>query len=417
METEEQKRQRKKEQKAAKRARKQALKIREREKREKQKAKKKAEKQVKSHQRDSTIIATEKEIQDDAGVSGSEQEGEVLAPKKVSTTISTFLPPASQMNEQEDSSAESSDEQQSPILSPQAGSGTSSTSSILTTSSEAAALAIHQENENKPRPQFTVPPIDTSKTPRERLEARISQLRAERKADERPARNRQDLLDQRRRKEEERRAAKKEQRQKEKEEERIRENEEIARRFSPGGSGSLLASPRSPMIGDNNNFTFGRVAFGDGTQVDSALSSFLDKPKAKGRSDPATALKAAQNKTARLQGLDGSKRSQIEEQDMWLNAKRKAHGEKVRDDESLLKRALKRKEGDKKRSEKEWTTREEGVKGAMEMKQKRRENNLAKRRDEKSEKKPGHKGQKPKVKRPGFEGSFRGRTGGRKKKA
>ena len=48
----------------------------------------------------------------------------------------------------------------------------------------------------------------------------------------------------------------------------------------------------------------------------------------------------------------------------------------------------------------------------MHMKQKKRTENLEKRKDEK-----GQKGKKGKVKRPGFEGSFRGRTGGGKEKA
>jgi len=39
---------------------------------------------------------------------------------------------------------------------------------------------------------------------------------------------------------------------------------------------------------------------------------------------------------------------------MWLNAKKRAHGERVRDDTSLLKKALKRQESAKKKSEKEW---------------------------------------------------------------
>lgn len=170
------------------------------------------------------------------------------------------------------------------------------------------------------------------------------------------------------------------------------------------------------MIGDqssnsstSNNFSFGRIAFEDGTQVDPSISGFLDQHKAKGPADTASALKAAQSKKSRLAGLDEQKRKEIEQKDMWLNAKRRAHGDHIRDDTSLLKKALKRQQGQKKKSEKEWTERLEGVQKSQSMKQKKRNDNLAKRKDEKKS------GKGNKVKRPGFEGSFKGRTGGKKK--
>jgi len=97
---------------------------------------------------------------------------------------------------------------------------------------------------------------------------------------------------------------------------------------------------------------------------------------------------------------------------MWLHAKKRAHGEHVRDDTNLLKKTLKRQQGQKKKSEREWTERVEGVQKAQHARQKRRNDNLAKRKEEKGAKTGG--GNK-KVKRPGFEGSFKGRTGGKKK--
>ena len=78
----------------------------------------------------------------------------------------------------------------------------------------------------------------------------------------------------------------------------------------------------------------------------------------------------------------------------------------MRDDTNLLKKTLKRKEKQKKKSEKEWGERLEGVKRAGEVKQKMREDNLAKRREEKG-KKSSTKVKGSKKKRPGFEGSMR----------
>ena len=104
---------------------------------------------------------------------------------------------------------------------------------------------------------------------------------------------------------------------------------------------------------------------------------------------------------------------------MWLNAKKRAHGERVKDDTNLLKKALKRKEKQKGKSEREWKEREDAVVKGKEMKQKKREANLAKRREEKggSKGKKKHHGggggggggasNKKKKNRPGFEGRFR----------
>jgi hypothetical protein len=245
-----------------------------------------------------------------------------------------------------------------------------------------------------------------------RLTARIEALRAARKADGpngAPARNRQELMEARRKKEEQRRAHKKELRNRARaEEETQREAALASARDSPASS---MMSPAIHTASENN-FSFGRVAFADGTHTSEDLSTLLSAPKRKGPSDPATALQASEKKRLRIAGLDESKRADIEEKEVWLNAKKRAHGEKVRDDTSLLKKTLKRKEKAKKKSEKEWGERKEGVKKGIAMKQKKREENLKKRRDGSKKgqdriKSAGSKGKKSKPKsRPGFEGSF-----------
>ncbi|OJJ47526.1 hypothetical protein ASPZODRAFT_131040 [Penicilliopsis zonata CBS 506.65] len=282
-----------------------------------------------------------------------------------------------------------------------------------------------------------LPPTDTSKTStsepkplkatpeqlKQRLQKRLDELRAARHADGlngKPARNRHELIEARRQKAEQRKAHKKLLRQKAKEEEQRLKDEAMARRFSPGGSGSLLASPRSPAesVGSSaNNYSFGRVVFADGQQADASLSS-LREHKRQNAQDPATALKAAESKQARLAAMDEGKRADIEEKDMWLNAKKRAHGERVRDDTSLLKKALKRKETAKKKSEREWRERIDGVAKGKEARQMKREENLRKRRDEKGAGGGKGKGKKPAGKRkarPGFEGSFKAKVGGKKK--
>ncbi|KAF4625971.1 hypothetical protein G7Y89_g12193 [Cudoniella acicularis] len=174
---------------------------------------------------------------------------------------------------------------------------------------------------------------------RARLAARIEALRAARKADGpdgAPARNRQELMEARRKKEEQRRAHKKELRMKAKAEEDARREAALASARDSPASSMMSPSIHSPP----HNFSFGRVAFADGQRLADDLTTTRDARKKRGPQDPATALQATENKRLRLAGLDEEKRADIEEKDLWLNAKKRAHGEKVRDDTSLLKKDL-----------------------------------------------------------------------------
>lgn len=292
-------------------------------------------------------------------------------------------------------------------------SGSSSISSIVPPS------ASTDTKTSEPKPLKTTP-----EELKQRLQKRLDELRAKRHADGlngKPARNRQELIEARRQKAEQRKAHKKELRQKAKEEEQRKKDEAMARRFSPGGSGSLLASPRSPAesVGSSsNNFAFGRVVFADGQHTDASLTNVRDQPKKHGPTDAAAQLKLAEAKKARLAEMDPEKRAELEEKDRWLNAKKRAHGERVRDDTSLLKKALKRKESAKKKSEREWKDRLDTVARMKDQRQTKREENLRKRREEKGKK--GSKGKKAagggkKKARPGFEGSFKAKVGGKKK--
>jgi len=289
-------------------------------------------------------------------------------------------------------------------------SGSSSISSIAPNTAE-------DSNPKEEQPSaFLEAPI--SKPSPEELKARLAQrieaLRAARKPSGDFPKNRQELMEQRRAKEEQQRAHQKELRRQAKEEEQRQRNETLAR-GSPLLSGSPLMSPGSPPTPSTgtNSFSFGRVNFADGQHATANLNAILEsKTKPKGPSDPRTALLAAQTKQSRLNGLDEAKRADIAEKDTWLNARKRAHGERIRDDTSLLKKTLKRKEKQKKKSEKEWTERIEGVKKGQDFRQKKREANLQKRKDEKGgkgKKSKGPKKGKPKP-RPGFEGSFRAKA-------
>ncbi|KAH7325070.1 surfeit locus protein 6-domain-containing protein [Stachybotrys elegans] len=249
---------------------------------------------------------------------------------------------------------------------------------------------------------------------RARLAAKIEALRAARKADGpdgKPIRTRQELIESRRAKEAQRKAHKKELRRQAKLEEDRKREEALA---------SNSPSVMSPVVemDETGNFSFGRVAFGDGAQLSHDLSYVLNQGKKKGPSDPKTALLKFQNQKKRVEEMDDEKRKEIEEKEAWLTARRRAEGERIRDDENMLKKAVKRKEVSKKKSEKAWKERAQGVENAQKARQRKREENIKKRREDKLLGKAGKKkkkagGAKKKGGRPGFEGSLG--VGGRRK--
>ena len=307
-------------------------------------------------------------------------------------------------------------------------SGSSSISSIAPPTAiedSQPGKSLQEEAQEEPKESKPTPEIIKA-----RFAARIETLKRARNADGlngAPARNRQELIEARRQKVEQRKAHRKELRQKAKEIEQ-QKRDEILARGSPLLSGSPVLSPGSPLHNPTspaNDFSFGRVSFADGQHASANLDAIIDpKTKPKGPSDPRTALLAAQKRQSRLNSLDESKRADIAEKDVWLNARKRAHGERIRDDTSLLKKTLKRKEKQKKKSSREWNERLDGIKKSQDMKQKKREANLQKRKEEKG-KRSGSQGAKKgkgktKAKRPGFEGSFRakapsGADGGRRR--
>ncbi|KAK7745919.1 hypothetical protein SLS53_002638 [Cytospora paraplurivora] len=249
-------------------------------------------------------------------------------------------------------------------------------------------------------------PSDTTEL-RARLAAKIAALRAARKADGpegTPIRTRQELIESRRKKLAERKAHKKELRLKAKEAEDKKREEALA-----SARNSPLLSFGSPEHDSALNFTFGRVAFADGTSMSHDLSYVKDKSgKKKGPTDPKSALAKLEAQKKRLAALDDDKRKEVLEKETWLAARRKAEGEKVRNDESLLKKAVKRKDKAKQKSEEAWKERKQGVAFAQKKQQQKRQENIQKRKDTKAAgkagKKKGKSGPTKSKSRPGFEG-------------
>ena len=106
-----------------------------------------------------------------------------------------------------------------------------------------------------------------------------------------------------------------------------------------------------------------------------------------------------------LQEKDAKRSKELEEQLSWKRAISKARGDKVKDDPSLLKKTLKRKEKLKRSSKKKWEARKGQELRRMEQKQETRQRHIKERQEAKKAKKMGIKSKKAKVKKtrnPGF---------------
>ncbi|KAK4203566.1 surfeit locus protein 6-domain-containing protein [Triangularia verruculosa] len=267
------------------------------------------------------------------------------------------------------------------------------------------------------RPKHLKTPVSASDAAKikEKIAAKILSMKIARKAADSEGniiKNKEDLLEARRKLALKRKERKSEMRKQAKiEEEKKREAALASARDSPALSSFL--QDEAPV---ETNFAFGRLAFSDGTQLshDAAYEKTPGSAKKKGPSDPKTALLKLENQKKRIANLPEEKQKQVIEQEAWLAARKRAEGEKVVDSEALLKKAIKRKEKGKKKSEKEWKERKEGVQKAIYERQKKREENLQKRKDEKMANRRGkgskgkkNKGVQTKKKgggRPGFEG-------------
>ena len=160
----------------------------------------------------------------------------------------------------------------------------------------------------------------------------------------------------------------------------------------------------------DNGLSFGRVLVND-TEIDvgKAQVKLSKQKKSKGTSDPKSRLQHLEVREKKVAKMDPEKAHRTIENERWHHALLSARGEKVKDDISLLKKTISRRERDKKKSKREWDERIAKVERGKEERQRKREENIAKRRAEKG--RGGKKAGKPKKgfvvkkkKRPGFEG-------------
>lgn len=242
---------------------------------------------------------------------------------------------------------------------------------------------------------------------REKLESKINNLREKRKAigtkTAGAPKSRDQILAERQRKEE-----LKKQQQK-------RKHDELEDEDSDSDMDSDVEEEGEKTSKD---VLFGNIVFNDGSQVTSDLTKIrnsADKKKQKGpaNNDIKAHLNKLEKKKKKLASMSAEDQEKQKEKDKWQRVMAQAEGIKIKDDEKLLKKALKRKEKQKLRSEIEWRERKQVVKDTVAARAKRREENLKARRDNKGKKhKPRLKKftgtvnkAQIKKKRAGFEGS------------
>ncbi|RUS34888.1 surfeit locus protein 6-domain-containing protein [Jimgerdemannia flammicorona] len=221
-----------------------------------------------------------------------------------------------------------------------------------------------------------------------RLQHRIAELRAKRHASSGDAASkapsRDAILEMRLKHKEKRKQMKEKRKQKEKHA-RV-QSEEIVK----GAAGAAqqhkangVTGPSPASIKEDGEVRFSKVEMGEAVQ------------KKKGPTDAKGQLKKAEAKMEKMEKLKAENKEKAEtlaEKETWKKALAMASGEKVRDDVKLLKKTVKREEKIKKRSEKAWTERKDTVQKQQAHKQKKRQDNIQARIEQKKDK--GGKGKK-----------------------
>lgn len=257
---------------------------------------------------------------------------------------------------------------------------------------------------------------------KERLASKISLLKEKRKAPGTktggPAKSREQMLAERKRKQESRQERLKRKREAEENDDDVSDNSDA----NNDDDDDLVEQE------EDANVLFGNIQFKDGSRMTSDLQkirSGIEHKKKKGpaNNDIKAHLLKLESKRRKLDQLSPEERKKQQEQSQWQGLMDQAEGIKVKNDEKLLKKALKRKEKQKLKSEIEWRDRKQVVKDTISARAKRREANLKARKENKGKKSKNQvklrkftgtvnksKSGKDSKKRAGFEGSAKSKN-------
>lgn len=160
------------------------------------------------------------------------------------------------------------------------------------------------------------------------------------------------------------------------------------------------------------------IMFNDGVRTTSDLQrlrkSSQGKKRGPSKHDYKAQLKILEQRKQKLQSKDELEQIKTIEKNKWQKAMLQAEGVKLKDDEKLIKKAIKRKEAKKRKSAIEWNERKRAVEANKQERAKRREENLRIRKENKGVKRSKQQKMKRKFKgiitpkkRAGFEGRLK----------
>lgn len=168
---------------------------------------------------------------------------------------------------------------------------------------------------------------------------------------------------------------------------------------------------------DTTDIMFQSIVFDDGDRATSDLQRLRKAKKGKkgpAKNDIKAHLKLLEAKKSKVQEQDELEQIKNIEKSKWQKAMLQAEGVKMKDDEKLLRKALKRKEAKKRKSSLEWAERKRDVETNKQERVKRREENLKIRKENKGVKRSKQQKMKRKFKgviapkkRAGFEGRLK----------
>lgn len=160
---------------------------------------------------------------------------------------------------------------------------------------------------------------------------------------------------------------------------------------------------------NKNTLVFNQIEFANGQRT-AADSTSIKERRAMKQRDLVGQLKHLKAKKAKIASLDEQKRKAVEENAQWSRAILSAEGQKVRDDEARLRKAVKSQQKRKDKSEKEWKERKERQEKDLQRRLAKREENIQLHKDLKGVK--GKKRKQELKKRAGFEGKrAKGKSG------
>lgn len=147
---------------------------------------------------------------------------------------------------------------------------------------------------------------------------------------------------------------------------------------------------------DETAIVFNKVETVEEEYVDKVLKKKNKKQSVKGQLTPLTGrnykqllgrVEARKAKLEQLREKDEGKAREMEEKMKWTNSLYKAEGLKIKDDEDLLRTALKNKEKRHDQRQKRWNKRSENIIEKMQHRQDKRRKNIQRQKNVKAEKK------------------------------